>query len=171
MCDGEDAQRPIHHHHHILTKLMPQKQYLSLIHLIYAIALPWLRQVQLHPSKDDHLFILWVPKMHGFITATSKHHSWQLSGICWLPPRFSIQTVFPAPNSNRWRVTKWGTLQLPGLTATPPASPTQRRAAGRNQEGQNTLLMLMRAPTIYTGNRTEHLKHLNSSFFLYYKGR
>lgn len=58
---GEDAQRPIHHHH--LTKLMLQKQHLSLIHLIYATVLSWLRQVQPHPSKDHHLSVLQDSKM------------------------------------------------------------------------------------------------------------
>lgn len=41
------------------------------------------------------------------------------------------------------------TLHLPGLPATLPASPTQWRAAGRNQEGQDTLLMLTRALITY----------------------
>lgn len=142
---GEDARRPIHRHHHILTKFMLQKQHVSLINPIYAIVLPWLRpKFSCTPARMITHLSSESPRRRAL---SQPPGTWQLSGICWLSPRFSIQTVFPAPNPNRWRGTKSGTLQLPGLPATLPAS--QWRAAGRNQEGQDTLLMLMTAPITY----------------------
>lgn len=110
------------------------------------------------------------PKHRALSQPPESIPSWQLLGICWLSPRFSIQTLFPVPNPNRWRGKNWGTLQLPGLTATLPASAgTQWRAAGRNQKGQDTLLMFMRVPVMYKKNRTEHQKQMNPSFTLYIK--
>lgn len=70
--------------------------------------------------------------------------------------------IFAVPNPNRWRGTNWGTLQLQGLTAALPGSPTQWRAAGGNQD---TLLMFMGAPIMYKENRTGTFEK-NEPFFL-----
>lgn len=138
-----------------LTRLMLHKQPLSLIHLIYVIVLPWLRQGKTSSaasSKDNHLLIFSsVSKPKGFITTTGKYRAQQLSGICCSMLTFSKVHSPNGISSSKSKQMERGTVgNTPGSRPDSyQPSLTLWRPAGRNQEGQDALLMLMRATVTY----------------------
>lgn len=127
-----------------LTQLMLQKQPLSLIHWIHVVVLPLLRQgkTSLAACQQGRSLIylplclqsLWkVPHLIAFRVSVL-----QMTALCKVCRPNSISCS--KQTEGAW----WGII-----SQSPGPSLTLRRAAGRNQEGQDMFLKLMRATTIY----------------------